>query len=77
VSSSERRGLRATRRRRSTKHLEFAGTVFCADTRPFWRDHSASPTNDGSHWNAKGESYFLSGDAMGKGLVDMLKGSQP
>jgi hypothetical protein len=54
------------------RHPDLAGTVFSADTRTFWREHTASPTNDASHWNANGESYFLIGDAMGRGLVEML-----
>lgn len=54
------------------KHPDLDGTVFCADTRPFWREHTVSPVNDVSHWNSNGESLFLIGDAMGKGLVKML-----
>ncbi len=54
------------------RHPEFAGTVFTADTRPFWRDVSVSPRDDGSHWNQNGESFFLIGYSMGKGMVEML-----
>ncbi len=53
-------------------HPEFAGTVFTADTRPFWRDASVSPANDGSHWNNNGETLFLIGDSMGQGMVDLI-----
>ncbi len=54
------------------RHPEFAGTVFTADTRPFWRDVSVSPRNDVSHWNQNGESFFLIGESMGRGMVEML-----
>jgi alpha-galactosidase len=53
-------------------HPEFAGTVFTRDTRPFWRASTVSPANDVSHWNNNGETFFLIGDSMGDGMVDLL-----
>lgn len=38
----------------------------------WWREHAVSPVDDGSHWNANGESLCLIGDAMGRGLAKML-----
>ncbi len=55
------------------RHPAFAGTVFTADTRPFWREVSVSPRDDGSHWNHNGESFFLIGYSMGRGMVQMLE----
>jgi alpha-galactosidase len=55
------------------RHPAFAGSVFSVDTRPFWREPDVSPVNDGSHWHANGESYFLIGDSIGQGMVEMLK----
>jgi hypothetical protein len=54
------------------RHPEFTGTVFTADTRPFWRDSTVSPSNFGYHWNHNGESHFLIGGAMGQGVVSLL-----
>ena len=54
------------------RHPEFAGTVFTVDTRPFWRDASISPSDFGYHWNHNGESHFLLGDAMGRGMQNLL-----
>lgn len=54
------------------QHPEFAGTVFTAETRDFWRESSESPADQGYHWNQNGESYFLLGDAMGQGMEGLL-----
>jgi hypothetical protein len=54
------------------QHPEFAGTVFTADTRAFWREPAVSPIDQGYHWNHNGESHFLIGDAMGQGMEDLL-----
>ncbi len=51
---------------------EFAGTIHTVDTRPFYRDGSVSPVNDGSHWNNNGETFFLIGDAMGREMLTLL-----
>ncbi len=52
----------------------FGGKVLTVDTRApvLWRDPAASPANEGFHWNRNGETYFLIGDSMGKGMVDLL-----
>ncbi len=52
---------------------EFAGNVFAADTREFWRDVSVSPReNQGFHWNQNGETLYLIGEAMGEGMKILL-----
>ena len=50
----------------------FAGTVFTADTRPFWREPAVSPNRDGSHWHGNGESFFLIGQSLGDGMIQLL-----
>ena len=59
----------------AAKHPEFKGTVVCVETRDFFRPPEASPSKQGYHWNGNAETYFLIGDAMGKAMVDLLKGS--
>jgi hypothetical protein len=54
------------------KHSGFAGTVFTAETRDFWRESSVSPSAQGYHWNHNGETLFLIGDAMGAGMKQLL-----
>ena len=54
-------------------HPEFEGNVFSADTRPFWRESSVSPADQGFHWNQNGETYFLIGDALGRGMEALLR----
>ena len=54
------------------KYSGFAGTVFTAETRDFWRESSVSPSAQGYHWNHNGETLFLIGDAMGAGMKQLL-----
>jgi alpha-galactosidase len=56
------------------RYPEFAGTVFTAETRDFWREAEVSPSDFGYHWNHNGETHFLIGDAMGRGMLDLLLG---
>ncbi len=57
------------------KHPEFVGTVKTIDTRPFWRDAGVSPKNQDYHYNHNAETYMLTGDALGRAMVE-LKGGQ-
>ncbi len=54
------------------KHPEFEGTVFTAETRGFWREVTDSPIDQNFHWHQNGETYWLIGDAMGDGMVNLL-----
>ena len=56
----------------ATLHPAFNGTVFTADTQPFWRDSTISPSGFGYHWNHNGESHFFIGNAMGEGMKQRL-----
>ena len=54
------------------KYPEFAGNVKTMDTRSFWRDVSVSPVNQGYHYNRNAETYVLTGDALGRGMIELL-----
>jgi len=56
------------------QHPEFAGKVASVDTRPFWRARADSPTGVGYHYNHNAETYILTGDALGRAMVEMLGG---
>ncbi len=44
-------------------------------TRDFWREPRQSPNvSHGHHWCGNAESYFLIGDALGKGILKVIKG---
>jgi alpha-galactosidase len=53
---------------------EFKSTVATVETRDFWRSQEQfGGNNQGIHWNGNGESYWLMGEAMGDGMVKLLK----
>lgn len=54
------------------KYPEFAGNVFSVDTRDFWRSVEESPSNQGYHYNRNAETYVLVGDALGRGMRQLL-----
>jgi hypothetical protein len=56
------------------QHPEFAGNVASVDTRPFWRSRGESPTNTGYHYNHNAETYVLTGDALGRAMVELQGG---
>ncbi len=52
---------------------EFAGTVLFVPTRDFVRPAKESPNpTHGHHVFGNAETYFLVGDALGKGMVQLL-----
>ncbi|PXA04051.1 hypothetical protein DDZ13_08400 [Coraliomargarita sinensis] len=51
------------------KYPEFGGTVFTADTRPFYRPPEESPRNQSFHYHGNAETYMLVGEAMGRAMV--------
>jgi len=51
---------------------EFKGNVLTVETRDFWRTVEQSPRNQGYHYNRNAETYMLAGDALGRGMVDLL-----
>jgi len=54
------------------KYPEFKGNVLTVETRDFWRAVEQSPRNQGYHYNRNAETYMLVGDALGRGMVDLL-----
>jgi hypothetical protein len=58
----------------AAKHEKFKGTVSFVETNSFARPAKESPNvSHGHHWFGNAESYFLSGDAMGKEMLKLLK----
>ncbi|MCH7228809.1 sialate O-acetylesterase [Haloferula sp. A504] len=58
----------------SGKHPEFKGNVKTVDTRDFWPDPEQSPKNQGFHYHQNAGTYMQVGEAMGKGMLELLKG---
>jgi len=58
------------------KHPEFAGTVKSVDTRDFWHPAEESPKNQGYHYNQNAETYLNVGQAMGRGMRELLERSR-
>ncbi len=54
------------------KHPEFAGNVFSFDARGYWRSVAESPANQGHHYHRNAETFLLVGDALGRGMVQVL-----
>jgi hypothetical protein len=59
----------------AAKRPEFAGNVVFVPTRDFVRKAEDSPnTGHGHHEFGNAETYFLVGDALGKGMMSLLRG---
>jgi len=56
------------------RHPELAGTVKTIDTRPFWRPATVSPKNQYYHYHHNAETYMLTGDALGRAMVELYGG---
>ena len=57
--------------KKGAEQIENAAFVITHD---FWRDPQQSPNvNHGHHWCGNAESYFLIGDALGKGIVRLIE----
>jgi alpha-galactosidase len=55
------------------KYPEFKGNVRTVETRDFWRPADQSPRNQGYHYNQNAETYLNVGQAMGKGMLELLE----
>jgi len=52
---------------------QIEGSAFVI-THNFWREPQQSPNvNHGHHWCGNAESYFLIGDALGKGIIKVIE----
>lgn len=58
------------------KYPEFKGNVLTVETRGFWREPNVSPRNQGFHYNQNAETYMLVGEALGKGMLKLLKANK-
>ncbi len=59
--------------RKATERREFRGTVKFVETRQFVRKPEVSPNpGHGHHEFGNAETYFLVGDALGKGMIALL-----
>ena len=58
------------------KYPEFKGNVLTVETRDFWRDPEVSPKNQGFHYNQNAETYMLVGEALGKGMLEILQANK-
>tara|TARA_B110000908_G_scaffold86704_1_gene103568 strand:+ start:229 stop:3081 length:2853 start_codon:yes stop_codon:yes gene_type:complete len=57
-------------------HPEFAGNVKTIESRGYWRDFGPN-TGEGHHYNHNAETYLLTGDALGRGMVELLSAAAP
>lgn len=53
------------------KYSEFKGNVKAIDARPFWREASESPKNQGYHYNHNAETYMEVGIALGRAMAEL------
>ncbi len=53
---------------------QFEGNVRTVEARSYWRTSDVSPTSTGYHYNHNAETYLLTGDALGRAMIDMLEG---
>ncbi|MGB6219417.1 sialate O-acetylesterase [Haloferula sp.] len=56
------------------KYPEFKGNVKTVDTRDFWPDSKESPKEQGFHYHQNAGTYMKVGEAMGQGMLELLKG---
>ncbi len=55
------------------KYPDFKGNVLTVESRGFWLEPEVSPKNQGYHYNQNAETYMLVGEALGKGMLELLK----
>ena len=56
------------------KHPEFKGTVKSIDIRHIWPDPAQSPRDQSFHYHQNAGAYMEIGEAMGKGMLELLGG---
>jgi len=57
------------------KHPEFTGNVKAVETRNYWRSSEVSPESIFYHYNYNAETYLLTGDALGRAMIELLDNS--
>lgn len=58
------------------KYPEFKGNVRAVDTRDFWHEADVSPVNQGYHYNHNAETYYETGEALGRAMVGLLENAK-
>ena len=53
------------------KYPAYAGNVKTIETRSFWREANESPGTQGFHYNNNAETYMLTGEALGRAMIDL------
>ncbi|MFC1791985.1 sialate O-acetylesterase [Planctomycetota bacterium] len=70
----EASGNMAAFREAQKKGAEQIDNAVFVITHDFWRDPQQSPNiSHGHHWCGNAESYFLIGDALGKGIIQVIE----
>jgi alpha-galactosidase len=54
------------------QYPEFDGNVKTMEARSYWREVAESPANQSYHYNRNAETYLLVGDALGRGMIELL-----
>lgn len=57
----------------SGKYPEFKGNVAAIDNRDLWRDPDVSPVNQGHHYNHNAETYYETGDRLGRAMAKLIQ----
>jgi alpha-galactosidase len=52
---------------------EFRGNVKAIDTRDLWREANVSPTNQSYHYNHHAETFYETGERLGRAMVQLLE----
>lgn len=55
------------------RYPEFKGNVKSVDIREFWPDPAKSPKEQGFHYHPNAGTSMQIGEAMGKGMLELLK----
>lgn len=58
------------------KYPEFKGNVKAVDTRDLWREADVSPVNQGYHYNHNAETYYETGERLGRAMAGLLENAQ-
>ena len=54
-----------------TKYPAFNGNVSVVDAKGFWIPVSASPADEGYHWNRNAKSYYMIGDSLASEMLGL------
>jgi Carbohydrate esterase, sialic acid-specific acetylesterase len=55
------------------RYPNFKGNVKAIDTRDLWRNADQSPVNQGYHYNHNAETYYETGERLGRAMADLLE----